>query len=80
MATRAALEDGLSAVRAMVDLRVRPDQASDGDSNDDGDDDGCGCSREVSRFSRGSRCPSSRSIDRERVATRRVYDLKTDGR
>ena len=35
MATRAALEDGLSAVRAMVDLRVRPDQASDGDSDDE---------------------------------------------
>jgi len=29
----------------MVDIRVRPDQASDGEFGDDGDDDGCECSR-----------------------------------
>ena len=32
------LGNGVNAVRAMVDLRVRPDQASDGDSDDDSDD------------------------------------------
>lgn len=62
----------------MVHLRVRPDQASDGDSDDHGDDHGCGCSREISRFARDSRCPSIRSFVRECVATRRFYDLKTD--
>ena len=62
----------------MVNLRVRPDQASDGDSDDHGDDHGCGCSREISLFARDSRCPSIRSIVRECVATRRFYDLKTE--
>ena len=62
----------------MVDLRVRPDQASDGDYDDDGDNDGCGCSREISRFARDSRYLWSRSIVRECVATRQFYDLKTD--
>ena len=80
MATRAGLGNGVNAVNAMVDLRVRPDQASDGDSDDDGDDDGCGCSREISRFTRDSRCPWFRSIVLECVATRRFYDLKTDER
>jgi len=62
----------------MVNLRVRPDQASDGDSDDHGDDHGCGCSREISRFARDSRYLWSRSIVRECVATRQFYDLKTE--
>ena len=78
LATRATLGNGVNAVCAMVNLRVRPDQASDGDSDDHGDDHGCGCSREISRFARDSRCPSIRSIVRECVATRRFYDLKTE--
>jgi len=78
LATRATLGNGVNAVCAMVDLRVRPDQASDGDSDDHGDDHGCGCLREISRFARDSRCPSIRSIVRECVATRRLRDPKTD--
>jgi len=78
VATRATLRNGVNAVCATVNLRVRPDQASDGDSDDHGDDHGCGCSREISRFAHDSRCLWSRSIVRECVATRRFYDLKTE--
>ena len=65
----------------MVDIRVRPDQASDGEFGDDGDDDGCECSRVMIlgiHVTLGTIL--IRSIVDDCAATKRIHDPKTDER